>query len=85
MNFFLQIDADGAVSPDHLVCADAGIGGHVSARIDETNMGWIVANGALRAVKRRSGKSMEKNLPCLFNPLQRPKLRRKHTCNNQSE
>jgi hypothetical protein len=85
MHFFLQIDSQCPIGANHLVRANSDIGGHVSAGINETNIGWIVADGVLRAVKRRSGKLPKKSLPCLRSPWKLPKLRRKHTCSNHGE
>ena len=44
VNFFLQVDADGAIDANDLVGADTGVGGNVSMGIRYTNVGRIVAN-----------------------------------------
>ena len=83
MHFFLQIDAHGAIGPNHLIRTNAGISGHVSAGIRQANISWIVTNRMLCAVKRRSGKLVEKSLPRLLSLWKWPKLRCKHSRRNQ--
>ena len=48
VNFFLQVDADGAIDPNDFVGANTGAGGDVSIGIRYTNVGRIVVNRVLR-------------------------------------
>lgn len=44
VNFFLQIDAEGAVGADYFVGADAGVGGNIAAGIGDADVGGDVAD-----------------------------------------
>jgi len=44
VNFFLQVNADGAIDADDLVGANTGVGGDVSIGIRYTNVGRILTN-----------------------------------------
>ena len=50
MGFFLQIDAHRSVGPDDLVRADACVGGDVSTRVWNSDVGGNVADRVMRAL-----------------------------------
>ena len=85
MHFFLQIDADGAISANHLVGANAGCSRHISAGISQTNVGWVIANGMLGAFKGCSSKLAKEKLPRCFSPWLWTKLRRKNSRSSKDE
>jgi hypothetical protein len=47
VDFFLQINADGAIGPDHFIGADSGGRWDVSSRIRDANVGGIIADGVM--------------------------------------
>ena len=56
VNFFLQIDADGAINSNDLVVANTGVCGHVAVGIRDTNGGRLVPH---RVVGAFNGSSRE--------------------------
>jgi hypothetical protein len=49
MDFFLQIDADGAIGPDDFIGADSGGRRNIPSRVRDANVGRIVANDVVSA------------------------------------
>ena len=52
MNFFLEINAYGAVGADDHIGANASVGWNISARICDSHVGWIVSNRVMGALDR---------------------------------
>jgi len=47
MDFFLQVDANGAVGPDHFIGADSGGRRDVPSRVRDANVCWVVADDVM--------------------------------------
>jgi hypothetical protein len=59
MDFFLKVDADGAVSANDFVGADAGAGGDVPSRVGNADVGGIVADDVMRALDGGGDEAVE--------------------------
>jgi len=62
MNFFLQVDAEGAVGTDHFIGADPGAGRDITIGIGNPDVGRIVADDELCAIDCRVGESLQEGL-----------------------
>ena len=62
VDFFLQVDAEGAIGADHLVGADTGAGGDITVWIGNSDVSRIVANDELCALRGCVGESFEEDL-----------------------
>src|SRR5579859_7328471 len=62
VDFFLQVDAKGAVGANHFVGADACAGGDVAVGIGNSDVTRIVADDELCALDCCKGKSFEEGL-----------------------
>jgi len=60
MNFLLQTDAHAAIRPDDFIRAYAGVRRHVSTRIRNADVSWIVANNVVSTFDARGNQLIQK-------------------------
>jgi len=62
VDFFLQVDAEGAIGAYDFVGADAGVGGNIAIGIGNSDVCRIVADDELCALDCRRGESLQEGL-----------------------
>src|SRR5262249_22624228 len=62
VDFFLQVNADGAKGANYLVGANAGSGGHVAVRVGNSNVRPVVADDMVSTLDRSGDKALRKLL-----------------------